>query len=87
MMSYQTHDKNIGEAKLEASSCARESGSPVLPLQDVRVKPEDGPNEGDYDGYHDGDDEGYHDRDGDDHQDDDGELQNNCRTISPPLIC
>ena len=36
---HQTHDKNIREAKLEASSCAREGGPPVLAFQDVRVKP------------------------------------------------
>ena len=39
MIGYQTHDENIREAELEASSCARERGSPVLALQDVRVKP------------------------------------------------
>ena len=41
MIGYQTHDENIREAELEASSCARERGSPVLALQDVGVKPVD----------------------------------------------
>ena len=60
MTTYQTHDKNIGEAKLEAASRAREGGPPVLPFQDVWVKPEHG------DGDHHGDRDGGHD---------DGELQ------------
>ena len=46
---YQTHDKNICEAKLEASSCAREGGPPVLAFQDVRVEPGDDQHDGDGD--------------------------------------
>ena len=59
MIGYQTHDENIREAELEASSCARERGSPVLALQDVGVKPVDdcGVDHDDDDDHDDGDDD------------------------------
>ena len=38
---YQAHDENIEEAKLKATSCSWECGTPVLALQDVRVEPKE----------------------------------------------
>ena len=38
---YQAHDENIEEAKLKATSCSWECGTPVLTLQDVRVEPKE----------------------------------------------
>ena len=38
---YQAHDENIEKAKLKATGCSWERGTPVLALQDVRVEPKE----------------------------------------------